>query len=113
MYQLACVDVYKYPGDDKNNAYIVDLIPTSAGLVASSSDQSLSLFDPYKTGLGPITRIPTDHGNLSVARPYSPSGAHVCSAGENGTISLWDLRLDPARAQAQALRIDMGGKISP
>lgn len=102
MYELSRVDGYQYP----DGAYVVELMPTKSGLVASSSNQTISLFDPYKLSQGPVQRIQTDHGNLTSTRVYKAEDSHVCSTGQNGTISLWDLRLDPSRAQA--LRIDMG-----
>jgi WD repeat-containing protein 89 len=98
MYTLSCADGYKYPGTD--GTYVLEIIPVAVGLAAIASDQSLCLFDPSRLSQGPLKRIQTDHGNLTNARTYSTTESIVCTTGENGTISLWDLRLAPANAQA-------------
>ncbi|KAK1837178.1 WD40-repeat-containing domain protein [Podospora conica] len=105
MYNLSCVDGFKYPGGDQT--YILDLIPTTSGLAVTSSDQRLCLFDPLRLSQGPLKSIQTNHGNLTSAKAYSPSESIIATTGENGTISLWDLRLAPSHAQA--LQIQSGG----
>ena len=97
MYHLACADGYKYPGSEPT--YILELIPTAAGLAATASDQSLRLFDPSNLSQGPIKTLQTNHGNITSAEAYNPSESIVATAGENGTISIWDLRLGGAAAQ--------------
>ncbi|KAK0730363.1 WD40-repeat-containing domain protein [Lasiosphaeris hirsuta] len=97
MYQLACVDGYKYPGTEAT--YVLDILPLSAGLAATSSDQRLGLFDPLRLSQGPLKSIQTNHGNLTSAKAYNTAESVVVTTGENGTISVWDLRHDPAKAQ--------------
>lgn len=103
MYQLINTEGYKYPGQE---TYVLDILPIAAGLVATASDQTINLFDPLRLSQGPIKKIRTDHGNLVAAEVYSAVESVVCTTGQNGTISVWDLRLDPSRAQAMQL----GGK---
>ena len=110
MYQLACTDGYKYPGSDP--AYVLEIIPLAAGLAATSSDQRLSLFDPLRLSQGPLKTIQTNHGNLTTAKGYSPGDSVVATTGENGSVSLWDLRLDPASAQALQIRGDFPSLLS-
>lgn len=82
---------------------MLDLIPLSSGLAATASDQTLSLFDPTRLNHGPSNRIRTDHGNLAVARAYSAADSILATTGENGVVSLWDLRLDPSKASVMRL----------
>lgn len=105
MYQLACADGYKYPGAD---IYVLDILPVMAGFAATASDQTLSLVDPVRLSQGPIKKIRTNHGNLITAKVYSEASSVICTAGENGTISVWDMRRDPAIA----LEMQIGGMFS-
>ncbi|KAK4132397.1 WD40 repeat-like protein [Trichocladium antarcticum] len=107
MYQLVCLDGYKYPSPETN--YVLDILPLPAttGLAATASDQTLRVFDPLRLGHGPIKTIRTDHGNITSAKVYSAAEGIICTAGENGTVSVWDLRLDPANARA----VQIGGNL--
>jgi WD40 repeat protein len=100
MYQLVNSDGYKYPGQE---TYVLDILPLATGFAATASDQSLSLFDPLRLRQGPTKRIRTDHGNLTAAKVYSAGDSVVCTTGENGTVSVWDLRLDPSTARAMQI----------
>jgi len=102
MYQLSCADGYEYPGGD--STYVLEIIPLNTGLAATSSDQRLCIFDPLKLSQGPLKSIQTNHGNLTSAKAYNASDSIVVTAGENGTASVWDLRLDPASARALQIR---------
>lgn len=82
---------------------MLDLIPLASGLAAIASDQTLSLFDPTHLNHGPSNRIRTAHGNLAVAKAYSAADSILATTGENGVVSLWDLRLDPSKACAMQL----------
>lgn len=97
MYNLTQVDAFQNPGRDP--AYMLEIVPVAQGLAAISSDQNLTLFDPLSLSKGPLKTIRTTHGNISCARAYDASNSIVCTAGENGTVSLWDLRLDGSKAQ--------------
>jgi WD repeat-containing protein 89 len=113
-YELTCVDGYKHPSTGNDDVYVLDLMIVSNGLVTSASDQSLSLFDVQSLGQGPVQTLRTDHGNLTATRPFSGQDAsvpYVCTAGENGTASVWDMRLGPS--QAQVLRIATAGELRP
>lgn len=98
MYNLSCVDWYQYP--EAEQTYVFDLLPTVSGLAATSSDQRLCLFDPLRLNNGPLKSIQTNHGNLISAKVYNPSESIIATTGQNGTISVWDLRLDPSNALA-------------
>ncbi|ROV93280.1 hypothetical protein VSDG_06859 [Cytospora chrysosperma] len=100
MYNLNKADAFQNPGSDP--AYVLEIIPVAGGLAAISSDQKLSLFDPLRLSQGPQKTIRTAHGNITCARAFDASGSVVCTAGENGTVSLWDLRLDGPKAQVAA-----------
>lgn len=98
MYQLTCADGFQYPGSEPT--YVTEIIPLGTGLAATTSDQRLSLFNPLRLNQGPLKSIQTNHGNLTCARAYSFADSAVATTGENGTISVWDLRLDPSKARA-------------
>ncbi|KAF4980703.1 hypothetical protein FZEAL_3371 [Fusarium zealandicum] len=98
MYSLACADGFSLGRD----VYVLDIHRTSAGLAAISTDQFLSLLDPSHLSAGPIRRLPTDHGNLTTLRVFDANDALVCTAGENGTVAVWDLRQGARVAQFQA-----------
>ena len=109
MYNLSCSDGYRYPGSEPT--YITDIVPVATGLAAAASDQSIRIFDPLRLNQGPIKRLQTDHGNLTTTKAFNPSESIICTAGENGTISLWDLRLESSNAQV--LRIDSLSPLPP
>jgi WD repeat-containing protein 89 len=101
MYLLTQVDAFQYPGGDE--LFVLDIIPLHMGLAAVASDQSLCIFDPLRLNQGPLKRIQTNHGNLTSAKGYDPAASIVCTTGEAGSVSMWDLRL--ASAQAEVLRL--------
>ncbi|KAK0656601.1 WD40-repeat-containing domain protein [Cercophora newfieldiana] len=102
MYQLTCADGHKYPGSEPT--YVLDIIPLATGLAATSSDQRLCIFDPLRLSRGPLKSIKTKHINLTTAKAYSTNNSIVATSGENGHISLWDLRLDPKEAEALQIK---------
>lgn len=97
MYNLIKADAFRNPGSDP--AYVLEIIPVDGGLAAISSDQNLTLFNPLRLSQGPLRTIRTSHGNITCARAFDASNSIICTAGEDGSISLWDLRLDGPRAQ--------------
>jgi WD40 repeat protein len=101
MYMLTCSDGYQYR--DPGGVYVLDVIPCGSGLAAISSNQTISLFNPLFINEGPVKVIRTNHGNLSTARVYNAGESIIATTGENGSISLWDLRLDPGNALALQL----------
>ncbi|CAK7263474.1 hypothetical protein SEPCBS57363_000577 [Sporothrix epigloea] len=90
MYNLAGADQYKFPG--ATIPYVLDLIPLASGLASISTDGIISLFDPSRVGAGPKCVHKTSHINLTTARAYDPAGSVLATTGENGAVSLWDLR---------------------
>ncbi|KAL1842516.1 hypothetical protein VTK73DRAFT_3107 [Phialemonium thermophilum] len=108
MYALACRDGYQYSGPGP--VYVTEIVPLASGLAAVASDQSLHLFHPLRLREGPSKRLRTDHGNVTAAKVYSFADSVVATAGENGTVSLWDLRLGPSAAHV--LRLGEGGETS-
>ena len=90
MYHLAGADEYQFPG--ATPPYVLDLIPLASGLASISTDGKLALFDPLRIGAGPKRTFTTSHGNLTTARAFDTAGCVLATAGENGTVALWDLR---------------------
>ncbi|KAK4178641.1 WD40-repeat-containing domain protein [Triangularia setosa] len=105
MYQLTAVDGYKYSQPD---TYVLEILPVATGLTAIASDQTLSLFDPTRLNAGPLKQIRTNHGNLTSAKVYDAAESIVCTAGENGTVSIWDFRTNPIKSAMQ-----IGGNTNP
>ncbi|KAF3348705.1 hypothetical protein VdG2_03587 [Verticillium dahliae VDG2] len=97
MYMLAPVAGHRFTG--REEVYVLDIHRLGAGLASITSDQQLSLFDPARLGAGPITSLPTAHGNIKALRPFDRSASTVCTGGDDGTfanhqssIALWDVR---------------------
>lgn len=101
MYPLTCVDGYKIP--TREVVYVIDIAPLARGPATISSDQKLSLFDPTRLSSGPLLNLVTEHGNLTCARAYDAGNSIVCTAGDDGSVSMWDLRNDPFQAQVVRL----------
>ncbi|KAJ8124972.1 hypothetical protein O1611_g8669 [Lasiodiplodia mahajangana] len=97
MYPLTYIDGYRIP--TREEVYVLDIIPFTSGPGTISSDQKLSLFNPSSLKTGPVTNLITNHGNITCARAFDEANSVVCTAGENGTISLWDLRQDARQAE--------------
>ncbi|KAI1752165.1 WD40-repeat-containing domain protein [Xylaria castorea] len=97
MYQLDCIDGYRIP--TREEVYVLDIIPFTSGPATISSDQKLSLFNPLSLKTGPTVNLVTNHGNITCARAFDPANSVVSTAGENGTVSLWDLRQDAHQAE--------------
>ncbi|GJC85022.1 putative WD repeat-containing protein C63.06 [Colletotrichum liriopes] len=90
MYNLSCVDGHHF--SSQQDVYVLDIQRLDAGLAAISSDQKLSLFNPARLGQGPIKSYPTSHGNLTCLKTFDWQNSIVCTAGENGEVSVWDMR---------------------
>lgn len=87
MYNLTAAEECFFGTD----TWVLDLVRTSTGgLVAISSDQKLSLFDPSSLSKGPVSSFQTSHGNISTLKVFGDDV--VCTAGENGTVEVWDLK---------------------
>jgi WD repeat-containing protein 89 len=97
MYSLTCNDGIRLGRD----VYVLDIQRTSAGLAAISSDQFLSVLDPTRLSAGPQHQLATQHGNLTTLRVVDSNAALVCTAGENGTVGVWDLRQGTSVMQFQ------------
>ncbi|CAK7209936.1 hypothetical protein SEUCBS140593_000652 [Sporothrix eucalyptigena] len=106
MYNLTGVDQYKLPG--ATLPYVLDLIPLASGLASISTDGNISLFDPSRIGAGPKRIYVTDHGNLTSARAFDAAGSVLATAGENGTVALWDLR-DSATGPQSSVKVGSCG----
>ena len=98
MYLLTGADEYRFPGSEP--PYVLDLIPLASGLATITTDGKLSLFDPLRIGAGPKRSFATQHGNLRTARALDPAGCVLATAGENGSVAIWDLRDSAQGAQA-------------
>lgn len=101
MYSLTCVEGYRTP--IREEIYVLDIIPLSSGPVTISSDQALSAFNPAALSRGPVKSWQTNHGNITCAEGFDLGGAVVCTAGEDGSVSMWDLRLEEQQAQVARL----------
>lgn len=110
MYNLTYVEGYRTP--IRQEIYVLDIIPLSSGPVTISSDQSLSAFNPTALSQGPVKSWQTNHGNVTCAKGLDLGGTVVCTAGEDGSVSLWDLRLDGQQAQVARLTGRVGGQFS-
>jgi WD40 repeat protein len=97
MFNLDCVDGFKYPGLDE--VYVLDIIPLAQGPATISSDQKLCFFNPLSLRLGPVKTLQTRHRNLTCAKKYDLGGSIIATAGEDGSISMWDLRQDATQSE--------------
>ncbi|KAK4231191.1 WD40-repeat-containing domain protein [Podospora fimiseda] len=104
MYNLTGVDGYQYRFTPDDPIYVLDILPVATGLAATASDQTLSLFDPSSLNQGPLKTIKLDHGYGTVAKVYDSSESIICTTGENGNISVWDLRHEPLKAPAMKIQ---------
>ena len=100
MYNLTKADAFRNPGSDP--AYVLEITPVAGGLAAISSDQKLTVFNPQRLSQGPLKTVRTPHENITCARAFDASNSIICTAGSNGTVALWDLRLDGSKAQVAA-----------
>ncbi|KAI0837646.1 WD40 repeat-like protein [Hypoxylon sp. FL0890] len=101
MYPLTCVDGYKIPIREEH--YVLDIIPLTQGPATISSDQKLSLFDPANLSAGPLLNLVTEHGHIACVKAYDVGNSIVCTAGRDGSVSMWDLRKNPFQAQVMRL----------
>ena len=92
MYSLTESDRFQYRGTDI--PYILSMALLPSGLAAITSEQTLALFDAMKLSHGPKRTYKTQHGNVTALAPFdvATGGCVVATAGENGTVALWDLR---------------------
>lgn len=80
MYSLREAASFHIPG-----TYILDVANTSQGLISLSSDHRLSLL---RHDLGSVVKsVETGHGVMGVV-----GDGVVCTAGEQGSVSVWDMR---------------------
>ncbi|ODA79509.1 hypothetical protein RJ55_05102 [Drechmeria coniospora] len=91
MYTLSNVARHHFSGTE--DVYVLDLHRTSAGLAAITSDQQLTLLDPTQFGGGgPAASWQVEHGNVTTLRVFDADNGLVCTAGEDGSVGVWDLR---------------------
>ncbi|GAB0136859.1 hypothetical protein EsDP_00005147 [Epichloe bromicola] len=98
MYTLSNVAQHHFSGPQ--DVYALDVHRTEAGLATISSDQQLSLLSPARLGDGPASAWRTQHGNLTALRVFDRNSSLVCTAGEDGTVGVWDLRQQGPAARA-------------
>lgn len=90
MYALANVDCHRFGRGD--SVYVTEIARTAAGLAAISTDNTLSLLDPSRLSDGPVVSWQTEHGaKLTALRVLD--GGMACTAGEDGTVAVWDLKV--------------------
>ncbi|KAL6702021.1 WD40-repeat-containing domain protein [Trichoderma pleuroticola] len=100
MYTLTNIDQHHFSGPE--DVYVLEAHKTASGLVTVASDQTLSLFNPARLGTGPVARLRTEHGNVTTLRVFDAGTSVVCTAGENGSVGVWDLRQGARVAQFAA-----------
>ncbi|KAI9899358.1 hypothetical protein N3K66_005819 [Trichothecium roseum] len=111
MYSLTQAATYPLPSSNSNSnqqqqqAYVLDIARTPVSrLAAISSDQALTLLDPAT--LRAVGTFGTEHGNLTALGVFGGGGSSgvgevVCTAGENGSVAIWDLRAGRKVSQFQ------------
>lgn len=107
MYLLS--PIAEYRSKSREEVFVLDAHRLTSGLASISSDQKLSLFDPARIEQGPVASVTTNHENLRCLKPFDWLNSAVCTAGENGTVSVWDLRQDAAKSQVAQFQ----GAITP
>ncbi|KKO98580.1 hypothetical protein THAR02_09318 [Trichoderma harzianum] len=100
MYTLTNIDQHHFSGPE--DVYVLEAHRTASGLATVASDQTLSLFNPARLGTGPVARLRTEHGNVTTLRVFDAGTSVVCTAGENGSVGVWDLRQGARVAQFTA-----------
>ncbi|KAM6483211.1 WD40-repeat-containing domain protein [Trichoderma sp. SZMC 28011] len=100
MYTLTNIDQHHFSGPE--DVYVLEAHRTASGLATVASDQTLSLFNPARLGTGPVARLRTEHGNVTTLRVFDAGTSVVCTAGENGSVGVWDLRQGARVAQFAA-----------
>ena len=81
MYRLREAASFHIP-----DTYVLDVANTAPGLIALSSDRRLSLL---RHDLGGVVKsVETGHGVMGVV-----GDGLVCTAGEEGSVSIWDMRV--------------------
>ncbi|KAL5614962.1 hypothetical protein BROUX41_005030 [Berkeleyomyces rouxiae] len=99
MYALQNKASYKFPNPSGDGAYVFDLQRLQEGIVAITSDQRLTAFAPDRLDSGPVFSATTSHGNLTNLSIVDDKASLVTTTGENGIVSLWDLRNAPQQAE--------------
>ncbi|KAM0742060.1 hypothetical protein ACQRIT_002237 [Beauveria bassiana] len=96
MYALANLESHRFGRGD--SVYVTEIARTAVGLAAISTDNALSLLDPTRLTAGPIATWTAAHG-ASVTALRVLDGGLACTAGEDGTVAVWDLRMKGAAAR--------------
>lgn len=121
MYKLANTARHQLHGSAPGgDVYVLDLqrVPGNGGLVAAlASDRSLSLLDPSRLGQGPAAATWTlEHrGAAMTLRPFGEGEgkALVCTAGEDGAVGVWDVRMRGDAARVAHFRGGLSYFFSP
>ncbi|KAH6609433.1 hypothetical protein Trco_002779 [Trichoderma cornu-damae] len=100
MYTLTNIDQHHFSGPE--DVYVLEAHRTAAGLATVASDQTLSLFDPARLRTGPVASLKTSHGNVTTLRVFDAGASLACTAGEDGSVGVWDLRQRSRVAQFAA-----------
>lgn len=96
MYELVTFSHRKLAPDD-DDVYALDVQRMAGGLAAAlASDGRLSLLDP--SGLDTVTTWATGAATTTLC-PFGAGAPLLCSAGADGAVAVWDVRLrgDAAR----------------
>ena len=104
MYNLSNIDTHRFA---RGSVYVTEVARTANGLACISSDQRLSLLDPTRLSLEPVSSWETTHGNVSALRVLD--GGMACTAGEDGTVAVWDLKIRGAGAKVAQFKGELMG----
>lgn len=94
MYTLSNIARHHFSGPE--DVYVLDLHRTAAGLAAIASDGRLALLDPARFSASEPTgcwAAAAPGTALTALRVFDEAQALVCTAGGDGGVGVWDLRL--------------------
>lgn len=105
MFTLANPDTHQF--GRSGSVYVTEIARTAAGLATITTDNALSLLDPTRLSAGPISTWQTAHGaNVTALRVLD--GGLACTAGEDGTVAVWDLKMKGASAKVAQFKGSLG-----
>lgn len=108
MYTLANLESHRFGRGE--SVYVTEIARTAAGLAAISTDNALSLLDPARLSAGPVATWQTAHG-ASVTALRVLDGGLACTAGEDGTVAVWDLKMKGASAKVAQFKGESFGQL--
>jgi len=99
-----------------SDSYVYKLVHTRAGLAAISSDDSLRIFEPSTLHPLPDGIFPSVNESVTCLESFAESAEAspvVVTAGRDGRVRLWDLRLERAALDIASRRSQSFGTLKP